>query len=84
LPRKAAERTVGPIDATLANVQAKWPEKVSLIRVIDYFCDSDCPIVKDDLWLYSNRDHLNMAGSRYIIGRSEDVFRRFLTARQQR
>ncbi len=84
VPRQVAEQTFGPIDATLANVAAKWPEKVSLIRVIDYFCDSDCPIIKDDLWLYSNRDHLNKAGSQYMIGRSEDVFRRFLTAGQQR
>ncbi len=81
LPRQVAERAVANIDTMLANVRAKWPDKVSFIRVVDYFCDSDCPIVKDDLWLYSNRDHLNMAGSQYMIDRSADVFRRFLTDR---
>jgi len=83
VPRQVAERTLGPIDAMLARVQAKWPDKVSLIRVVDYFCDSECPVVKDDLWLYSNREHLNMAGSQYMISRSEDAFRRFLTDRHQ-
>ena len=67
----------------LARVQAKWPDKVTLLRVVDYYCDGDCPVVKDDLWLYSNRRHLNKAGSQYMISRSEDVFRRFLTAGRQ-
>jgi peptidoglycan/LPS O-acetylase OafA/YrhL len=83
VPRPVAEQALAPIDTVLARVQAKWPDKVTLLRVVDYYCDSDCPIVKDDLWLYSNRSHLNKAGSQYMISRSEDVFRRFLTARQQ-
>ena len=83
--REAAERSAAPIDALLARVQAKWPDKITLLRFVDHFCDRDsCPVVKDHLWLYSNREHLNMAGSQYMIGRSEDVFRRFLTAGQQR
>jgi SGNH domain (fused to AT3 domains) len=82
-PKQVAERALAPIDTTLARVQAKWPDKVTLLRVVDYYCDSDCPVVKDDLWLYSNRDHLNKAGSQYMISRSEDVFRRFLTVGRQ-
>jgi hypothetical protein len=80
VPRQVAGQALAPIDAVLARVQAKWPDTVTLLRVIDYYCDSDCPIVKDDLWLYSNRSHLNKAGSQYMVSRSEDVFRRFLTA----
>jgi SGNH domain (fused to AT3 domains) len=82
MQRQAAEQTLGPIDAMLARVQAKWPDKVSLIRVADYFCDNECPVVKDDLWLYTAGIHLSKAGSQYMISRSADVFRRFLTARQ--
>jgi hypothetical protein len=33
------------------------------MRVVDHYCESDCPIVKDGRWLYSNRRHLNKAGS---------------------
>jgi peptidoglycan/LPS O-acetylase OafA/YrhL len=83
VPRQVAAQALAPIDGMLARVQAKWPDKVSLLRVIDYYCDGDCPIVKDDLWLYSNRSHLNKAGSQYMISRSEDAFRRFLTAERQ-
>jgi hypothetical protein len=57
--------------------QARRPRTST--RVLDHFCDGDCPIVKDDLWLYSNRSHLDKAGAQYMISRSEDAFRRFLT-----
>jgi hypothetical protein len=84
VPRPVAEHALAPIDTVLARVQAKWPDKVTLLRVIDRYCDRDCPIVKDDLWLFSNRSHLNKAGSQYMVSRSEDEFRRFLTTGQQR
>ncbi len=83
VPRQVAEQALAPIDTVLARVQAKWPDKVTLLRVLDRYCEADCPIVKDDLWLYSNRSHLNKAGSLYMISRSEDAFRRFLTAERQ-
>jgi peptidoglycan/LPS O-acetylase OafA/YrhL len=83
MPRPIVEQTLAPIDTMLARVQGQWPDKVTLIRVVDYFCDGDCPIVKDDLWLYSNRDHLNKAGSQYMLSRSEGVFRQFLTNEHQ-
>jgi SGNH domain (fused to AT3 domains) len=51
-----------------------------LIRPIDYFCDADCPVVKDGLWLYSNSIHLSLAGADYMMSRSERVFRDFLTS----
>jgi peptidoglycan/LPS O-acetylase OafA/YrhL len=82
LPKEVAEQTLAPIDTMLARIQQKWPDKVTLLRVVDYFCDSACPVVKDGLWLYAERIHLNMAGSQYLASRSEDVFRRFLTAGQ--
>jgi len=80
MPKRVAEQTLAPVDTMLARIQQKWPDEVTLLRVVDYFCDSECPVVKDDLWLYAERIHLNMAGSQYLASRSEDVFRRFLTA----
>ena len=79
VPRQVAERAITPIDTVLARIQAKWPDNVTLLRVVDHFCDNNCPVVKDNLWLYSNLDHLNIAGSKYMMSRSEDVFRRFLS-----
>jgi peptidoglycan/LPS O-acetylase OafA/YrhL len=76
--REEAERSTAKIDQMLSGVQAKWPDKVELLRPIDYFCDTECPVVKDGIWFYSNRIHLTLAGSTYMVSRSADVFRRFL------
>jgi len=81
-PRELAVQNLAPVDTMLARIQQRWPDKVTLLRVVDYFCDSACPVVKDGLWLYAERFHLNMAGSQYLVSRSEDVFRRFLAAGQ--
>jgi peptidoglycan/LPS O-acetylase OafA/YrhL len=81
-PREVAVQNLAPVDTMLARIQQRWPDKVTLLRVVDYFCDSACPVVKDGLWLYAERFHLNMAGSQYLVSRSEDVFRRFLAAGQ--
>jgi hypothetical protein len=49
----------------LARVQAKWPDKITLRRFVDQFCDREsCPVVKDNLWLYSNRRFLADRGSK--------------------
>ncbi len=76
--REEVERSTAAIDRVLSNVQARWPDKVELLRPIDYFCDAECPVVKDGIWLYSSRIHLTLAGSTYMVTRSADVFRRFL------
>ena len=59
-------------------------EGTHALLCVDYFCDSEGPVVKDGLWLYAERIHLNMAGSKYLASRSENVFRRFLTAGRER
>jgi len=74
-----ARQMVAPTDQILADIQAAWPSAVALIRPIDYFCDADCPVVMDGLWLYSHRIHLTLAGADYMIGRSAPVFRDFLS-----
>jgi len=78
-----ARQMVAPTDQILADIQAEiqatWPSAVALIRPIDYFCDADCPVVKDGLWLYSHPAHLSVAGADHMIGRSAPVFRDFLS-----
>jgi hypothetical protein len=74
-----AKRMVAPTDQILSEIQARWPAAVALIRPIDYFCDTDCPVVKDGLWLYSHPIHLSIAGADHMMSRSAPVFRNFLT-----
>jgi peptidoglycan/LPS O-acetylase OafA/YrhL len=78
ITKQAAERAVGSIDRVLESVSAKWPDKVTVLRPVDYFCDSECPVVRDGIWLYTSRIHLNIAGSDYMVSRSASVFRKFL------
>ena len=47
----------------LSRFQARWPDKVELLRPVEYFCDDECPVVKDGIWLYFNYSHFTVAGS---------------------
>jgi hypothetical protein len=76
--RQDVVRDNAPIDLMLAEIVAKLPDRVRLFRPIDYFCDAECPVVKDGVWLYINSTHFSVAGSDYFVGRSEEVFRDFL------
>ncbi len=76
--REAAEQSTAQIDGMLSRIQARWPDRIEFLRTVDYFCDAECPVVKDGVWLYSNRIHLTLAGSHYMVTRTADVFRRFL------
>jgi peptidoglycan/LPS O-acetylase OafA/YrhL len=78
ITRDAAERAADPIDRVLESVGAKWPDKVKVLRPVDYFCDSECPVVRDGIWLYTSRIHLSIAGSDYMVSQSARVFRKFL------
>jgi peptidoglycan/LPS O-acetylase OafA/YrhL len=74
-----AKRMVAPTDQILSDIQARWPAAVALIRPVDYFCDVDCPVVKDGLWLYSHPIHLSVAGADHMLSRSAPLFRDFLS-----
>jgi peptidoglycan/LPS O-acetylase OafA/YrhL len=76
--REAAEQSTAQIDGMLSRIQARWPSQVELLRPVDHFCDMQCPVVKDGVWLYYDRIHLTVAGSRYMVTRASDVFRKFL------
>jgi peptidoglycan/LPS O-acetylase OafA/YrhL len=82
--RAEAEQYAAPIDRIIDRLGAKWPDKVMVLRPVDYFCDSECPVVLDGLWLYNNRSHLSLAGADYMIGRSGPVFRQFIAEGEAR
>jgi peptidoglycan/LPS O-acetylase OafA/YrhL len=77
-PREAVEQSTAPIDQMLSRIQARWPDKVELLRPVDYFCEKECPVVKDGIWLYFDNSHFTAAGSKYMVTRAADVFRKFL------
>jgi peptidoglycan/LPS O-acetylase OafA/YrhL len=79
--REVVEQSTAAMDHMLSRIQAKWPDKVQLLRPVDYFCDKNCPVVKDGVWFYFDNVHFTVAGSSYMVARSADVFRNFLRAR---
>jgi peptidoglycan/LPS O-acetylase OafA/YrhL len=76
--KEIAEQAGVPINQMLAGIQAEWPGKVVLMRPVDYFCDVECPSVQDGIWLYFDRTHFSVAGSRYMGARVADLFAKFL------
>jgi peptidoglycan/LPS O-acetylase OafA/YrhL len=76
--REAAERSTAQVDGMLSRIQARWSSQVELLRPVDHFCDKECPVVKDGVWFYYDRIHLTVAGSRYMVTRASDAFRKFL------
>jgi peptidoglycan/LPS O-acetylase OafA/YrhL len=82
--KEAAERYVAPVDRALGEVAAKWPDRVTVLRPVDYFCDEECPVVLNGLWLYSNRTHLSLAGADHMIALSGEAFRNFLWEGEER
>jgi peptidoglycan/LPS O-acetylase OafA/YrhL len=76
--REIAEQSTAPINQMLSRIKAKWPDQVELLRPADYFCDTECPVVEDGIWLYFDRTHFSVAGSKYMVTRAADLFRNFL------
>jgi peptidoglycan/LPS O-acetylase OafA/YrhL len=76
--RAEARQATAPFDQMLSEIRSKWPDKIELLRPVDYICDTDCPTVKDGIWLYFERSHFSVAGSKYIVARAAEVFRTFL------
>ena len=77
ISRSTAAQSVTPIDQILAGIRDSWPDRVALLRPVDYFCDAECPVTRDGLWLYTSRIHLSLAGSDYMVSRSKDALLRF-------
>ncbi|MGY3618105.1 acyltransferase family protein [Bradyrhizobium sp. USDA 10063] len=76
--KESVERSGAKVNEMLSRVQAKWPDRIELLRPVDYFCDTDCPVVSGGAWLYWDRTHFSFAGSRYMVERAAKPFTRFL------
>jgi SGNH domain (fused to AT3 domains) len=64
----------------LAAIQAKWPDRIELLRPVDYLCGEECPTVKEGLWLYRDGSHFTVAGSNYMVARAAVPIVEFLRA----
>jgi len=79
--REVVEQSTASMNQMLSRIQARWPDKVELLRPVDYFCDQNCPVVKDGVWFYFDNVHFTVAGSNYMVTRAADVFSNFLLSR---
>jgi peptidoglycan/LPS O-acetylase OafA/YrhL len=77
-PREVVEKETASANAMLERISAKWPGKVELMRPVDYFCDKECLIVNEGIWLYFNFSHYTVAGSKFAVSRAEPLFRKFI------
>jgi peptidoglycan/LPS O-acetylase OafA/YrhL len=78
IPKAEAARMIAPVDRVLTRIAARWPHEVTLLQMIDYFCDSECPVVENGIWLFNEPHHLSIAGIDRMASRSEGAFRKFL------
>jgi peptidoglycan/LPS O-acetylase OafA/YrhL len=78
IPKAEAARMIAPVDRVLTRIAARWPHEVTLLQMIDYFCDSECPVVENGIWLFNEPHHLSIAGINRMASRSEGAFRKFL------
>ncbi len=81
--REAARSSGAWVNEFLRDIQSRSKGSVTLFRPVDYFCDDECPTMKDGLWLYFDGTHFSVAGSRYMVSRAEPALVRFLVPEQQ-
>ena len=72
-PREQALHDGATINAALARVVAKFPDRAQLLIPADIFCDETCATVKNGTWLYLDVGHFNVVGSRYAITRAQPM-----------
>jgi SGNH domain (fused to AT3 domains) len=78
--RKEVEKSGNRFNEMLAAIQAKWPDRIELLRPVDYLCGEECPTVKEGLWLYRDGSHFTVAGSNYMVARAAVPIVEFLRA----
>jgi hypothetical protein len=76
--RQSIEKDGAAANEVLAHIQSKWPDKIQLLKPVDYFCDSQCPVFSNGYWLYHDRTHFTVAGSNYMVNHAEAPFTKFL------
>ncbi|UFZ06513.1 acyltransferase [Bradyrhizobium ontarionense] len=78
VPKSEAVATNHVIDAVLA--QAIRPfAKVALLKPSEVYCDQDCPVVQDGVWLFQDAGHFTVAGAQRMGERAAPMFATFLS-----
>ena len=78
VPKSEAIATNRTIDAVLA--QAIRPfAKVALLRPSEVYCDQDCPVQQDGIWLFQDAGHFTVAGAQRMGKRAAPLFAKFLS-----
>ncbi len=77
-PREQVEQEGSVINNMLREVQAKWPDQIRLLIPVDYFCQTECPVVRDGFLLYADDNHFTVAGARYMGERAHQLLSDFL------
>jgi len=78
VPKSEAVATNRIIDAVLS--EAIRPlAKVTLLKPSEVYCDQDCPVVQDGVWLFQDAGHFTVAGAQRMGERAEPLFARFLS-----
>ncbi|MGY3451768.1 acyltransferase family protein [Bradyrhizobium sp. USDA 4353] len=52
--------------------------KVMLLRPSEVYCDRDCPVVEDGVWLFQDAGHFTVAGAQRMGERAAPIFATFL------
>jgi peptidoglycan/LPS O-acetylase OafA/YrhL len=78
VPKREAMAANRIIDAVLS--QAIRPfTKVALLKPSEVYCDQDCPVVQDGVWLFQDAGHFTVAGAQRMGERAAPVFAKFLS-----
>ena len=67
-------------NAMLQDAQSRRSDAVALLRPVDYFCEAQCPVFRDGVWLYIDAAHFSVAGSERMGQRADALFRWLLGA----
>ncbi|CCD94198.1 putative acyltransferase [Bradyrhizobium sp. ORS 375] len=77
VPKSEAVAANATIDAVLS--EAIRPlAKVTLLRPSEVYCDRDCPVVQDGVWLFQDAGHFTVAGAQRMGERAAPIFATFL------
>ncbi|WP_257166612.1 acyltransferase family protein [Bradyrhizobium sp. SRS-191] len=77
VPKSEALATNHTIDVVLS--EAIRPlAKVMLLRPSEVYCDRDCPVVEDGVWLFQDAGHFTVAGAQRMGERAAPIFAAFL------
>jgi hypothetical protein len=75
LPVSEAQAATKDVNAMLDEVQRAYPKAITILKPVNYLCESDCPVVKNGTWLYFDGKHLTIAGAEYLGTRARNEFR---------